>query len=127
MKRIRSSAALLVALCSSLTFLAPPAAAQSGPVKIAVITDMTGVYATLAGPGAIEATKMAVEDFGGTILGRPIEVLTIDHRNNAPDAAIKAREAYDSGAELALDLTNSGVALAVAKIALEKKKLAIAT
>jgi branched-chain amino acid transport system substrate-binding protein len=127
MKRIRSSAALLVALCSSLTFLAPPATAQSGPIKIAVITDMTGVYATLAGPGAIEATKMAVEDFGGTVLGRPIEVLTVDHRNNAPDAAIKAREAYDSGAELALDLTNSGVALAVAKIALEKKKLAIAT
>jgi branched-chain amino acid transport system substrate-binding protein len=127
MKRIRTAAALIVALCSSLTFSGPPAGAQSGPVKIAVITDMTGVYASLAGPGAIEATKMAVEDFGGTILGRPIEVLTIDHRNNAPDAAIKAREAYDSGAELALDLTNSGVALAVANVAKEKKKLAIAT
>ena len=57
---------------------------------------------------------MAVEDFGGKVLGRPIEVIAIDHRNNGPDAAIKAREAYDSGADLALDMTNSAVALAVA-------------
>src|ERR1700682_31255 len=122
MKRIRSAAA-----CSSWTFAVPPAGAQSGPLKIAVITDMSGVYAALAGPGAIEATKMAVEDFGGKVLGRPIEVIGIDHRNNGPDAAIKAREAYDGGADLALDMTNSAVALAVAAVAKEKKKLAIVT
>lgn len=110
-----------------LTTLTGPVQAQSGPIKIAVITDMSGVYAALAGPGAVEATKMAVEDFGGKVLGRPIEVDAIDHRNNGPEAATKAREAFDSGAELALDMTNSAVALAVTAVAKEKHKLAIVT
>src|SRR5947209_11259571 len=127
MRISRSLPAMLAVamLCSSFT--APPATAAEGPIKIAVITDMSGVYAALAGPGAVEATKMAVEDFGGKVLGRTVEVVGIDHRNNGPDAAIKAREAYDSGAELALDMTNSAVALAVAAVAKEKKKLAIVT
>jgi hypothetical protein len=120
-------AALALALLVS-SFPAPPArAADTGPIKIAVITDMAGQYAALAGAGAVEATKMAVEDFGGKVLGRTVEVVGIDHRNNGPDAAIKAREAYDSGAELALDMTNSAVALAVAGVAKEKHKLAIVT
>ena len=70
---------------------------------------------------------MAVEDFGGKVLGRQIVVDTIDHRNNGPEGAAKAREAYDGGAELALDMTNSAVALAVAGVAKEKHKLAIVT
>ncbi len=128
MRFSRSLPAVLALALLASSFPAPPArGADSGPIKIAVITDMSGVYAALAGPGAIEATKMAVEDFGGKVLGRPIEVLTIDHRNNGPDAAIKAREAYDGGADLALDMTNSAVALAVAAVAKEKKKLAIVT
>ena len=120
-------AAMAIALlCSSFT--PPPVrAADSGPIKIAVITDMSGVYAALAGPGAIEAVKMAVDDFGGKVLGRPIVVDTVDHRNQGPLAAAKAREEFDSGAELALDMTNSGTALAVAEVAKEKHKLAIAT
>jgi branched-chain amino acid transport system substrate-binding protein len=127
MRISRSLPALLAVamLCSS--FVAPPATAAEGPIKIAVITDMAGQYAALAGAGAVEATKMAVEDFGGKVLGRTVEVVGIDHRNNATDAAIKAREAYDSGAELALDMTNSAVALAVAGVAKDKKKLAIVT
>jgi branched-chain amino acid transport system substrate-binding protein len=120
------SAALALALLGP-SFAAPVGAAESGPLKIAVITDMSGVYAALTGPGAVEATKMAVEDFGGKVLGRTIEVVGIDHRNNGPDAAIKAREAYDGGAELALDLTNSAVALAISAVAKEKHKLAIVT
>ena len=126
MNTVRFCAAAL-AVSMAISIAAPIGAADSGPIKIAVITDMTGVYAGLAGPGAVEATKMAVEDFGGKIFGRPIEVDAYDHRNNAPDSAIKAREAFDNGAELALDLTNSGVALAVAAVAKEKKKLAIVT
>ena len=121
------SAALVLALLGSPLAAVPVRAADTGPIKIAVITDMSGVYAALTGSGAIEATKMAVEDFGGKVLGRPIEVVGIDHRNNGPDAAIKAREAYDGGAELALDLTNSAVALAVSSVAKEKHKLAIVT
>ena len=101
--------------------------AQSGPIKIAVITDMSGIYASLAGEGAVLATKMAVEDFGGKVLGRTIEVDGIDHRNNGPEGAAKAREAFDNGAELALDETNSAVALAVDAVAKEKHKLEIVT
>lgn len=120
-------AALAMALLSS-SFAAPPVrAADSGPVKIALITDMSGVYAALAGPGAAEAVKMAVDDFGGKVLGRQIVVDVVDHRNQGPVASAKAREEYDSGAELALDMTNSATALAVAGVAKEKKKLAIVT
>ena len=126
MKIRRTIAAALIA-AALLAAQGGPGGAQTGPVKIALITDMTGSYAGLSGPGAELATKMAIEDFGGKILGRSVEVVAIDHRNNAADAAIKAREQFDSGAELALDLTNSGVALAVAGVAKEKKKLAIVT
>ena len=120
--------ALAVALSLAIPIAAPPrGVAAEGPIKIAVITDMSGVYAALAGRGAVEATKMAVEDFGGTVLGRTIEVDGIDHRNNGPEAATKSREAYDNGAELALDMTNSATALAVAGVAKEKHKLAIVT
>jgi branched-chain amino acid transport system substrate-binding protein len=119
----------LVAVLSLLLASGAPLSseADSGPIKIAVITDLSGVYAALAGQGAVEATKMAVEDFGGKVLGRPIVVDAIDHRNNGPEAAAKAREEYDGGAELALDMTNSATAIAVAGVALEKHKLAIVT
>jgi branched-chain amino acid transport system substrate-binding protein len=124
--RLLPSAAAIALLASSVA--APPArAADAGPIRIAVITDMSGVYAGLAGPGAVEATKMAVEDFGGKVLGREIIVDTVDHRNQGPVAAEKAREEFDNGAELALDMTNSGTALAVSAVAKEKHKLAIVT
>lgn len=74
---------------------------QTTPIKIVVLTDMSGAYSALSGRGAVEAAKMAVEEFGGTVLGRPVEVVSVDHRNNAPEAAAKAREAFDAGAELA--------------------------
>ena len=128
MKHVRYSTALAVAFSLSIPIAAPlGAGADAGPIKIAVITDMSGVYAALSGRGSVEATKMAVEDFGGKVLGRTIEVDAIDHRNNGPEAATKAREAYDGGAELALDMTNSSTALAVAGVAKEKHKLAIVT
>ena len=112
-------------LCTSLPV--PLRAQSTAPIKIVVSTDMSGVYASLSGQGAVEATKMAVEDFGGKVLGRPVEVVAIDHRNNGAEGAAKVREAYDNGAELALDTTNSGVALATALVALQKHKLAIVT
>jgi len=124
--RYAPAALALALLCSSMPFPAARAA-DSGPVKITVITDMSGIYAGLSGEGAVEATKMAAEDFGGKVLGRPIVVDFADHRNQGPLAASKAREAYDSGTDLALDMTNSGAALAVAAVAKEKHKLAIVT
>jgi branched-chain amino acid transport system substrate-binding protein len=127
-KPTRLATALAAAFSITVPLAVPLAApAEDGPIKIAVITDMSGVYAALAGRGAFEATKVAAEDFGGSVLGRKIEVVGIDHRNNGPEAATKAREAYDSGAELAVDMTNSATALAVSSVAKEKHKLAIVT
>ena len=128
-KSIRATTALAVISAFILPLGVPVStgAADQGPIKIAVITDLSGVYANVAGRGAVEATKMAVEDFGGKVLGRTIEVDAIDHRNNGPEAASKAREAFDGGAELALDLTNSATALAVDAVAKEKHKLEIVT
>jgi branched-chain amino acid transport system substrate-binding protein len=126
-KRRRQLAALVLGALVLTASPPAPSGADAGPVHIAVITDMSGVYAALSGPGAVEVTKMAVEDFGGKVLGRQIVVDGIDHRNNGPEAAAKAREAFDGGAELALDMTNSAAALAVAAVAKEKHKLAIVT
>jgi branched-chain amino acid transport system substrate-binding protein len=123
--------AIIAAFLSVLPPFAIPAPLyaqeQTTPIKIVVLTDMSGAYSALSGRGAVEAAKMAVEEFGGTVLGRPVEVVSVDHRNNAPEAAAKAREAFDAGAELALDVTNSGAALAVSAVAKEKHKLEIVT
>jgi branched-chain amino acid transport system substrate-binding protein len=129
MRHLRLSAALAAAFSVLAPLAAAPVGggADEGPIKIAVITDMSGVYSALAGKGAVEATQMAVDDFGGKVLGRTLEVDAIDHRNNGPEAATKAREAFDGGAELALDMTNSATALAVSGVAKEKHKLAIVT
>jgi branched-chain amino acid transport system substrate-binding protein len=119
-------------LCASAmlatTFIpAMPAPADTSPIKIAVITDMRGVYSGLSGQGAVIATKMAVADFGGKVLGRPIVVDAVDHQNSATIAEAKAREEFGSGADLALDLTNSAAAIAVAGVAKDVHKLAIVT
>jgi len=104
------------------------AQAQSGKLsndvlRIGVLTDMSGIFADLSGRGAVEAVKMAVEDFGGKMFGKPIEVIFADHQNKADVGAAKAREWFDTGGvDLIADLSNSGVALAVAAVAKEKKR-----
>lgn len=92
-------------------------------LRIGVLTDMSGTYADISGKGAVEAVKMAVEDFGGKMFGKQIDVVFADHQNKADVGAAKAREWYDSGdVDMINDLANSGVALAVAGIAKEKKR-----
>ena len=95
----------------------------SGPVKIGFITDMSGLYADLDGPAGGEMVKWAAQDFGGKVLNRPIEVMTADHQNKADVASSKAREWIDKdGLSMLIGGTNSGTALAMAKIAEEKKR-----
>jgi branched-chain amino acid transport system substrate-binding protein len=95
-------------------------------LRIGVLTDISGVYADISGKGAVEAVRMAVEDFGGRMFGKPIDVVFADHQNKADVGAAKAREWYDSGnVDMINDLANSGVALAVAGVAKEKKRHAI--
>ncbi len=102
--------------------------AQSGTLsndvlRIGVLTDISGVYADISGKGAVEAVKMAVEDFGGKVFGKNIEVVFADHQNKADVGAAKAREWFDTGGvDMINDLANSGVALAVAGVAKEKKR-----
>lgn len=92
-------------------------------LRIGVLTDLGGVYADISGKGAVEAVKMAVEDFGGRMFGRPIEVIAADHQNKADIGSAKAREWFDiGGVDMINDLANSGVALAVAGLAKEKKR-----
>ncbi len=124
--RISSACALAAA---ALFGAATPAHAQvSGDViRIGIITDMSGLYSDIDGPGGVEAIRMAVADMGGAVNGKKIEVLFADHQNKADVAASKAREWFDTqGVDMLIGGTNSGTALAMAKVAAEKKKLFIA-
>jgi branched-chain amino acid transport system substrate-binding protein len=101
-------------------------AQTSKPLRIGVMTDITGQFSHEAGEGAVAAVKMAVEDFGGKVLGRPIEVLVNDHLNKPDIAATKAREWFDTqDVRMINDLINSGVALSVIGVAKEKNRIAI--
>jgi branched-chain amino acid transport system substrate-binding protein len=120
-KRLRIS----LAASALLVFTALPAGAQVSDdvVRIGVLGDMSGIYNDLSGKGAVEAVRMAVEDFGGTVLGKKIDVIFADHLNKADVGAAKAREWFDTGGvDLINDLANSGVARAVAAVAKEKKR-----
>ncbi|MBR7518497.1 ABC transporter substrate-binding protein, partial [Mycobacterium tuberculosis] len=82
-------------------------------VKIGYITDLSGLYADIDGQGGVEAVKMAIEDAGGKVLGKPIELVTADHQNKADIAASKAREWMDQqGLDMLLGGTNSATGLA---------------
>lgn len=123
---MRSFASLLMAL----VLLSLPAAARAddkvsdGVVRIGVLTDMTGFYSDLAGPGSVLAVKMAVDDFGGKVLGKPIEVISADHQNKADIASNTARKWFDEGGvDAVADLVNSGTALAVMPLAVEKHRI----
>jgi branched-chain amino acid transport system substrate-binding protein len=110
------SAALLAAL-SSLA-----AHADANKVVIGDIDDMSGLYADVQGPKAVEAIRMAIADFGGSALGQPVEVVTFDHQNKPDLGAQKLREWADrDGLTMLLGGANTGVTLAMNPIAKEKK------
>jgi branched-chain amino acid transport system substrate-binding protein len=105
------------------------ALAQQQPdvVRIGFITDLSGLYADIDGPAGVDAVKWAVQDFGGTVLGKKIEVLSADHQNKPDIAANKAREWFDQDQlSMLVGGTNSGTALAMAKVAADKERLFIA-
>ncbi len=118
---------MVVAMVAS-ALLATPAVAQDPPVKLGVLTDMSSLYADNGGQGSVVAAQMAVEDFGGKVLGRSIQIVASDHQNKADvGAAITRRWFENEGVEAILDVPNSAVALAVQGIARDKKKLFLAT
>ncbi len=111
-----------VAACAVL--LAVPASAQG--VKIGILNDQSGVYADYGGKYSFEAAKMAIEDFGGSVLGQKIEIITADHQNKPDLATSIARRWYEvEGVDMITELTTSSVALAVQQLSNEKKKIDI--
>lgn len=96
-------------------------------IRIGFITDLSGLYADIDGPAGAEAIRMAIADMGGAVAGKKIELLVADHQNKPDVAAAKAREWFDTqGVDMLIGGTNSGTALAMSKVALEKKKYFIA-
>ncbi len=128
--RLAPSAALLAA---ALAWAGPTAAqAPSAPaisddiVRLGLILDMSGVYADVTGKGSATAAQMAIDDFGGTVLGKKIDLLVADHQNKADIAAARAREWYDTQkVDAVLDVAGSAPALAVLEVAREKKKIVV--
>lgn len=115
-------------MASAVAALPAQAELSDDIVKIGILNDQSGVYADFGGKWSFEAAKMAVEDFGGTVLGKPIEVITADHQNKPDVAANIARQWYDEEqVDSIMELTTSSVALAVQGISKEKKKIDIVT
>jgi branched-chain amino acid transport system substrate-binding protein len=120
MKRVMDSAAC--ALAAAMFFVAPFAQAAPNKVVIGDIDDMSGLYADVIGEGGVEAVKMAIADFGGTVLGNKIEFMVTDHQNKPDVGAQKFREWADrDGLTMVLGGSNTGVSLALATVAKEKK------
>ncbi|WP_247506995.1 ABC transporter substrate-binding protein [Bradyrhizobium sp. 1] len=95
-------------------------------VKIGVLTDMSGQFSHESGPGSVTAIKMAVDDFGGKVLGRPIEVVVADHQNKPDTASALARKWFDvEKVDMIANLINSSIALTVSGLAKDKNRIAI--
>src|SRR5882762_7244646 len=115
---------LLAAVATCGLLLSAPALAQG--VKIGILNDQSGVYADYGGKYSLEAAKMAVEDFGGEVLGHKIEVVSADHQNKPDLASAIARRWYATeNVDMITELTTSSVALAVQELSKEKKKIDI--
>ena len=124
--QIKSIACAITVLAS--IGAATPAAAQLSDdvVKIGFITDISGPYSDIDGSAGVEAVKMAIADFGGTVNGKKIEFVYADHQNKPDVAASKAREWFDTEkVDMLLGGSNSGAGLALARVAADKKKVYI--
>jgi branched-chain amino acid transport system substrate-binding protein len=120
------AASVLVAGVAAIGSPAPAGAADD-VIRIGVLNDQSGVYADLGGVGSVIAAQMAVEDAGGKVLGRPVEVINADHQSKADVGAAIARKWFDEdNVDVVIGFDNSSVALAVEQVALQKNRIAIA-
>ena len=121
---------LIPALLAAALSAALPgiAAAQDKPLKIGVLTDMNGPYGDASGAGSGVAARMAAQDFGAKVLGRPIEIVIADHQNRPDVATDIARQWYDrDDVQMITDLTNSSVAIAVQNLAKQRGRIDLVT
>jgi branched-chain amino acid transport system substrate-binding protein len=126
----RNTLARLTSLCfaaaAGIALTTGGARAADDTVKIGFITDMSGLYADIDGPGGLEAIRMAIADFGGKVNGKPIELVYADHQNKADIAASRAREWFDrDGVQMLIGGTNSATGLSMNQVAGEKHKVYI--
>lgn len=129
MNKARRLARLCFLAATASALAATAAMAQEGQLsdgvlRIGLIEDMSGVYADITGKGAVTAAEMAVQEFGGKVLGKPVEVLSADHQNKPDIAAAIARKWFDEDKlDAVLDVASSSPALAVLEIAKQKEKV----
>ena len=124
--RLAGFAAFAAAVTTSaaLSILAAQAQISDDVVKIGVLNDMSGLYADLGGQGSVEAARMAIADFGGTVNGKKIELISADHQNKPDVGGAIARQWYDNDkVDAIVDVPTSSVALAVQDVARERKKV----
>ena len=115
---------LPAAIAAIGVLFAVPASAEG--VKIGILNDQSGVYADYGGKYSLEAARMAIEDFGGSVLGEKIEIVSADHQNKPDLATSIARRWYEvEGVDMITELTTSSVALAIQELSKEKKKIDI--
>ncbi|RBP32511.1 amino acid/amide ABC transporter substrate-binding protein (HAAT family) [Marinobacter pelagius] len=127
-KHWKQGLASAVAMATLAIPLTAAAELSDGKLKIGVLSDMSGVYKALEGPGAVVAAKMAIEDFGGSVLGQPVEVISADHQNKPDIGASTAREWIDAEeVDMITALDNSSVALSVQGLANDKKIITMNT
>ena len=127
MQRVRSL--LLVAGLISLMPSSSVFAQQAGqPLKIGILSDLSSVYSDIGGSGNVEATKMAIEEFGGSMFGTPIELLTADPQNKPDTAASIVRKWYENdGVDMIIDMPTSATALAGMELSKQFEKIMIIT
>jgi branched-chain amino acid transport system substrate-binding protein len=98
---------------------------SGGVVKVGVLDDMSGLYSDIGGQGEVVAAQMAIDEMGGKVLGAPIQLVSADHQNKPDVGANKAREWFDGDVDIIVGTVNSGVAIAVSKVANEKHRMFI--
>ena len=113
----------LAALASAFAVPVQAQAISDDIIRIGFISDLSGVYSDIDGKAGIEAIRMAIEDAGGTINGKKVELLFADHQNKADVASSRAREWFDQQkVDVLIGGTNSATSLAMAQVAAEKKR-----
>ena len=124
---MRPLLAIFLSFLASASGGAADAQISDNLVRIGVLGDLSGVYADFGGPGNVVAARMAVEDFGGKVLGKPIDVIAADHQSKADIGAAIARQWFDADkVDMAIGFDNSSIALAVEQVAFQKNRIAIA-
>jgi branched-chain amino acid transport system substrate-binding protein len=123
---MRLKITLLAAATAVLAISTARAQSNATPVRVGVLTDMSGLYSDIGGKGSVEAARMAIQDFGGKLLGKPIELVYADHQNKPDIGAGIARKWYtNDGVDVIVDVPTSSVALAVEGVSKQLRKIVL--